>query len=143
MKLLLIRVCVALALALPGAACAQSRSSVEAPGRASLGFAYSSNLIDDASGALKWADYPVVRHVYGGSPAAQAGLRVGDQILRINGRDGTEPKAYHNPRIGERCTLVVQRGTQEVEISYVLTARTWPADEFTAPGQRTGGGKRR
>ena len=70
------------------------------------------------------------------------GLRVGDQILRINGRDGTEPKAYHNPRIGERCTLVVQRGTQEVEISYVLTARTWPADEFTAPGQRTGGTRR-
>jgi S1-C subfamily serine protease len=143
MKLLLIRVYIALALALPGAACAQSGSSAEAPGRASLGFAYSSNLIDDAAGAMKWADYPVVRHVYGGSPAARAGLRVGDQILRINGRDGTEPKAYHNPRIGERCTLVVQRGTQEVEISYVLTARTWPADEFTAPGQRTRGGTRR
>ncbi len=143
MKLIFLPVCIALALASSGAACAQSGARAEAPGRASLGFAYSSNLIDDASGALKWADYPVVRHVYSGSAAAQAGLRVGDQILRINGRDGTEPKAYHNPRIGERCTLVLQRGTQEVEISYVLTARTWPADEFSAPGQRTGGGTKR
>jgi S1-C subfamily serine protease len=143
MKLLHIPLCIALALASSGAACAQSGARAESPGRASLGFAYSSNLIDDAAGAMKWADYPVVRHVYGGSAAAQAGLRVGDQILRINGRDGTEPKAYHNPRIGERCTLLVQRGTQEVEISYVLTARTWPADEFTAPGQRTRGGTRR
>lgn len=143
MRYLLIPLCIALALSTPGAACAQGGASPGAAARASLGFAYSSNLIDDASGALKWADYPLVRHVYSGSPAARAGLQVGDQILRINGRDGTEPAAYHNPRIGGHCTLLVQRGTRQVEISYVLTARTWPADEFTPRGQRTPGGPRR
>ena len=142
MKSYILPVCIALALCAPGATAAQSGASAGTTVRASLGFAYSSNLVDDAAGATRWADYPLVRHVYSGSPAARAGLQVGDQILRINGRDGTEPSAYHNPRVGERCTLVVQRGTRQVEISYVLTARTWATDEYTPPGQRTGGPRR-
>lgn len=143
MKLFLIPLCIALAVSAPSAAAAQSGGNAGTTTRASLGFAYSSNLLDDAAGAMKWADYPLVRHVYSGSPAARAGLQVGDQILRINGRDGTEPTAYHNPRIGEQCTLLVQRGTRQVEISYVLSARTWPMNEFTPPGQRTPGATRR
>ncbi|MBD0321443.1 MAG: PDZ domain-containing protein, partial [Gemmatimonadetes bacterium] len=104
MRIVLIPLCIALAVWQPSAAAAQSGAPAGTSARAALGFAYSSNLIDDAAGAMKWADYPLVRHVYSGSPAARAGLQVGDQILRINGRDGTEPTAYHNPQVGERCT---------------------------------------
>ncbi len=132
--------CLGLVLGSPVAAAAQSAAGAETAARGSLGFAYSSNLVRDESGAMKWVDYPVVRHVYSGSPAARAGLQTGDQIVRINGRDGTEPAAYHNPRVGDACTLVVQRGSSEVEITYVVTARTWPADEYTPPGQSTRGG---
>lgn len=138
MKLLLLPACIALAAATPCAAAAQNASHAESGARASLGFAYSSNLAPDNGGEMRWADYPVVRHVYSGAPAAQAGVRVGDQILRINGRDGTETAAYHNLRVGDRCTLVVQRGTREMEISFILTARTWSLDEFTPPGRSSG-----
>jgi S1-C subfamily serine protease len=125
----------ALAIAAPGMAGAQETAARSADSqRGSLGFVYSSALAPAEGGALRWADYPLVRHVYSGSAALQAGLRVGDQILRVNGRDGTETTAYHDPRVGDRWTVVVQRGTREVEVSFVITPRTWPADEFVPPG---------
>lgn len=96
-----------------------------------LGFVYSGAPASD--GSMRWADYPVVRHVFSGSPAQAAGLREGDAILRVNGREGTEPTAYHHPRVGQPYTLVVQRGLQELEISFTLVEPTWPASEWTPP----------
>ncbi|HEX6036505.1 PDZ domain-containing protein [Longimicrobium sp.] len=97
-----------------------------------LGFVYSGRPAD-GSGPPRWADYPVVRHVFSGSPAHAAGLRVGDAILRVNGRDGAEAAAYHNPRVGQTYRFVVQRGMREVEITYTIVEPTWPASEWTPP----------
>lgn len=113
---------------------APSPTSAPASGAGSRGFVYSSSLAPDEDGHPRWADYPVVRHVYTGSPALAAGLREGDVILSVNGRDGTEAEAYHNPRVGDRWTLRVQRGTRELEISFTITERTWSTDEYVPPG---------
>lgn len=96
------------------------------------GFVYSGRLAD-GDGPVRWADYPVVSHVFSGSPAAAAGLRVGDAILRANGRDGTETEGYRGGGVGSTYTLVVQRGFQEVEISFVLIEPTWLASEWAPP----------
>lgn len=100
------------------------------PRGARLGFVYSGRPADEH---MRWADYPVVRHVFSGSPAQAAGLRVGDAIVRVNGRDGTEMTAYHGSRVGQTYTFVVQRGMEEVEITFTLVEPTWPASEWTPP----------
>lgn len=112
--------------------------SITAPARdpggprgAILGFVYSGR--PDDGREMRWADYPVVSHVFSGSPAQAAGLRAGDAILRVNGRDGTEMTAYHNRHVGKTYTLVVQRGLREVEITFTLVEPTWPASEWTPP----------
>jgi S1-C subfamily serine protease len=97
---------------------------VEGP-RGALGFSYS-GIPDFSIRPLRWADYPVVRHVYQSSPARAAGLEVGDAILKVNGRDGCEPEAYHHHTPGERLALVVQRGREQKEISFVLVEPNWP-----------------
>lgn len=96
-----------------------------------LGFVYTGRPV--AGNEMRWEDYPVVSHVFSGSPAQAAGLRAGDAILRVNGRDGTEMTAYHNRHVGKAYTLVVQRGMQEVEITFTLVEPTWPASEWTPP----------
>lgn len=96
-----------------------------------FGFVYGGRPADGSE--MRWADYPTVRHVFSNSPAQAAGLRVGDAILRVNGRDGTEMTAYHGSRVGQTYTFVVQRGLQEVEITFTLVEPTWPLSEWTPP----------
>ena len=79
----------------------------------------------------RWADYPVVLHVYQGSPAEVAGLREGDVILKVNGHDGTETAAYLEHAPGTRYTLLVQRGRQQKEISFVLVEPHWADSTWT------------
>jgi S1-C subfamily serine protease len=97
------------------------------------GFVYHGALAQDG-GAARWADYPIVVHVFAGSPAEAAGVRVGDRVLRVNGRDGTAFGGYRGGGPGATYTLVVQRGFREVEISFVLVEPTWLASEWTPPG---------
>ena len=94
------------------------------------GFVYQGRLAA-GDGPLRWADYPVVSHVYSGSPAQAAGLQVGDVILRVNGRDGTDTRAYRAGQPGSTYSLVVQRGFRELQISYVLVEPTWLRSEWT------------
>jgi len=103
------------------------------------GFVYTGRLAD-GGGPLRWADYPIVSHVFSGSPAEAAGLRVGDSIMTVNGRDATETEAFFDAKVGGTWTLTVQRGLQVLEISYILVEPTWllsewtpPADSFWAP----------
>lgn len=100
------------------------------PGRRNaLGFSYS-GLPDFSQSPPRWADYPVVRHVYETSPAQAAGLEVGDVVLKVNGRDGCETEAYLRYPIGSRVTLLVQRGREQKEISFVLTEPNWPDKDW-------------
>lgn len=90
-----------------------------------LGFRYSGTP-DFSVTPPRWADYPVVVHVFQNSPAQAAGLHDGDVILKVNGRDGCETQAYHTHAPGTRYTLLVQRGREQKEISFVLVEPNWP-----------------
>lgn len=95
-----------------------------------LGFRYGGTP-DFTVSPPRWADYPVVVHVFQNSPALAAGLREGDVILKVNGRDGCEATAYHAHAPGTRYTLVVQRGREQKEISFVLVEPSWPDSVWT------------
>lgn len=84
----------------------------------------------------RWADYPVVMHVFQNSPALAAGLREGDVILKVNGRDGCEATAYHAHAPGTPYTLVVQRGREQKVISFVLVEPAWPDSAWAPPASR-------
>jgi serine protease Do len=66
----------------------------------------------------------VVTEVVGGGPAAQAGVRVGDRIRKVNGRvietvDDVERSIY-GAGVGDRITLVVERGGRTLPLSFTL-----------------------
>lgn len=58
--------------------------------------------------------YPAVRHVDAGSPGDKAGLKIGDQIITINGVDQrTNQTAL---ALGTTYTLLIRRGKDEREV---------------------------
>lgn len=80
---------------------------------------------------------PIVDGVMQGSPAAAAGLQVGDLVHSVDGHKVSDPAALiaavgtHRP--GEKVTLGVRRGDRELTLTPVLgrrpTERTAPAPE--------------
>lgn len=71
--------------------------------------------------------HPVVTRVLAGSPAALAGLQVGDSVISTNGMDTMAPLSPRpaRPRFapGDTIRLVLQRGTQRVPAFVVLGIR--------------------
>jgi C-terminal processing protease CtpA/Prc len=65
-------------------------------------------------------DYPRVSSLTEGSAAAKAGLRTGDIIVSVNGRDAREPPLFSALRPGAGIVMRVRRGTEEREIRYRL-----------------------
>jgi regulator of sigma E protease len=62
---------------------------------------------------------PVIGKVAAGSPAEQAGLKVGDRILQVNGRDvptWDDVNIEVAPEANKRLTLVVDRNGQRLDI---------------------------
>lgn len=67
----------------------------------------------------KWAsaDYPVVTEIDSGSTAERAGLRSGDVILTVNGRDARLGQSSIGRQPGERRRVFrVRRGAEEKEL---------------------------
>ncbi|HEX6037991.1 PDZ domain-containing protein [Longimicrobium sp.] len=65
-------------------------------------------------------DPPVVTSVAAGSPAEAAGLRAGDQILRIDGCDTREPCVNWRQLVpGRRYQLRVRTGGEERDVTLV------------------------
>ena len=65
-----------------------------------------------------------VIHVDSGSPAALAGMRVGDVVTSVNGVAVSDTKgilAMHRPAIGETRPYVVQRGGQSITLPIKAT----------------------
>lgn len=66
--------------------------------------------------------------VVSGSPAAKAGLKSGDVITAVNGKDLTQDyslsTAVNEHNVGDKITLTVVRGSQTISVDVVLAKRT-------------------
>jgi C-terminal processing protease CtpA/Prc len=68
-------------------------------------------------GRWSMVDYPVVTRIDSGSVAEQAGIRLHDVIVAVNGRDPREGQSAFRRRPGEaQEVLRIQRGMEEKEI---------------------------
>jgi hypothetical protein len=77
----------------------------------------------DVSGGPRYsgpAVYPRVRRILPGSPAEQAGLRVGDVVLSSNGVDASERPLMRDSHPGAEYTFRVHRGSEEREVHLVV-----------------------
>lgn len=62
--------------------------------------------------------YPTIILVRPCSPGDEAGLRAGDTMLEINGRDAREfPKPWRESRVGAVQEITVRRGEEVIETS--------------------------
>jgi S1-C subfamily serine protease len=66
--------------------------------------------------------HPYVWLVIPGSAAEAAGLMVGDTILSIDGRDARYGIAFPVQVAGTRYVILVRRGAEELELTYVFPA---------------------
>jgi S1-C subfamily serine protease len=82
---------------------------------------------------LEVTRHSVVSRVQAGSPAALAGMQVGDSVLSIKGVDTMTPVQGRPPLSrfapGDTLLLVLQRGTNQVSASVVLGIRQDGASE--------------
>lgn len=109
---------------LPAASAAQSAGSSDPPRRTSTrevqarpplwGFA-----IGMRPGPNNSFTHPFVHTVVPGSNAARAGIRVGDVILSVNGRDTRQPPLFLVREPGTRYVLRVRRDAEELELTFV------------------------
>ncbi len=92
----------------------------------SMGFIYGwgwsppITITPNSEGKIHLPSYPTVREIRSGSPAEQAGLRVGDVILSVNGRSGQDPPLLRDVRPGTQVVLRVQRNDEEREVTYFV-----------------------
>src|SRR5262249_16481454 len=76
---------------------------------------------------------PVVVVVFAGSQADKAGLKRGDVLLEVAGRDivteAALTAALTGRRSGERVAVLVQRGGKKVKLAVVLRPALTPAEQ--------------
>ena len=104
---------------------ALSQNAVEHVGGGSshsaLGFSYGGGrVVVDARGNPQPLDHPTIRSVTPSSPAALAGLAVGDTIVSVNGRDSRERPLFPDRRHGARYILRIRRADEEREVGFRL-----------------------
>lgn len=129
---------VAGALAAPCAASAQQTITV-APatpprGWIGLGWRLDPNFVIRAGQPrTRAAAFPMVSRVDPGSPAATAGLRVGDAIVALNGVDSRNGPLFTRIEPGVRYVVRVRRGDEERELALTVAP---PAPVATGIGAR-------
>lgn len=108
-------------LATPTTAAAQGGVEVgPSAGAVSQGFRFvvQGPLTQNRAGELVSRGYPVVETVTEGSSAERAGLRVGDVLVEVNGRDARRAPAVPKLKHGDELTLRIRRGEREREIRF-------------------------
>lgn len=85
--------------------------------------------------------YPAVTSVNKCSPAEKAGLRVGDELMIVDGRDTRQPGSIFgdsNTEAGAVHTFTVRRGEELIELTMT---RTEPLGKNEKPADRCEEGK--
>jgi hypothetical protein len=67
-------------------------------------------------GQHRLTDYPIVTRVDSGSVSAAAGLKLGDVLLSVNGKDGREAQLFRRKHGETRWIIRVRRGEEEKEL---------------------------
>jgi len=98
------------------------------PGDGPIGFEYEWRNVVIQRG-VRPTSLPLVACVITGSAAARAGLRPGDTIISVNGRDPRVRGTFAERRIGTRWVMRIERGGEEREVSFAIEA---PAPQPTA-----------
>ncbi len=111
--------------------------------RAELGFAFTCtgcSYISDAGGRWRFPEPPVVSGVSAGVGQAGSGLREGDRILKVDGKEITKPegaRAFGGIRPGDHPRWTVERDGQEVTVVTVAHKRV-VEDKQAVPTRGTG-----
>jgi len=103
------------------------------------GIVYGGRMHYASNGEIAWDGPLTVKAVYCASPADRAGLRPGDVILSVNGRDSRRPRVLAATRAGLVFHLRVRRGSQILRITVVTAARPAALND-ARPEPDAGGG---
>ncbi|MEP6619711.1 MAG: PDZ domain-containing protein [bacterium] len=87
------------------------------------GLSWGAPITTGPDGAPKWATYPVIRGVAPDSPAAKAGLAVGDSIVTVNDVDARTPRILDAKEGGEKFSIRVRRGGEYLDFAIVATRK--------------------
>lgn len=87
---------------------------------------------DDGRVIMRFIDYPSIESVEPGSPADRAGIRGGDRILSMSGRDLKDAEIELTPMLkpGSHIPFKIQRGGETRQIEVVVERRP---NGFTTP----------
>lgn len=95
---------------------ARMRTRTSPPGAGFLGLATG---LSSGSDEANPGGYPKVTRVYCGYPAYDAGIRVGDLVLAVNGRDARQPRVLAAGRPGTVLEVRIQRSQEVLEFNMV------------------------
>ncbi|MEP7381983.1 MAG: PDZ domain-containing protein [Gemmatimonadota bacterium] len=87
---------------------------------------------DDGRVIMRFVDYPSVESVEPGSPADKAGIRSGDRLLAMAGRDLRDTEIDFTPMLkpGTRIPFKLQRGSETKQIDVAVEPRP---NDFSTP----------
>jgi C-terminal processing protease CtpA/Prc len=104
---------------------ASAQTPITRAGRSSIElfqYGWDGGITITPDGHAQMADYPTVKALGAGSAAAEAGLRVSDVIVAVNGQDARLPPLFNDLRVGSRVVLQVRRDGLEREIAFTARA---------------------
>lgn len=76
--------------------------------------------------------HPIVRSVVAGSAADAAGLKVGDVIVAVDGRDMRYEQLFPVEVAGTRYVMLVRRGEEELELVYTYPRKQQSTQQDTS-----------